>query len=275
MGCLNSGQGFDHWFGNIHFSGPCNKACYFCIGQHMMALDGENNLSEWPLAGMDKFLKSCHSRGVDDVNLTGTNTDPSLYRHLPQLVDHLRDHGFTVGVRTNGIAPLDWGLFDQVSVSFPSHEPAVYEKMMGSGPMPDMDWIARTFRGDLRVNIVLGPENWGSVVETIRWLAHRGVVSINLREPYGQPRLGNPLAGRVSQAGRRFGSPQYNFLEGRRLCNVLYWDVHYVHVESVNLYAGGRVSLDYPVTRGHAPSGQVQGQEHFQRSGRIRQQWVS
>lgn len=56
MGCLNSDGSFSHWFGNIHLSGPCNRKCYFCIGQHMMALDGENNLDTWPLKNIDGFV---------------------------------------------------------------------------------------------------------------------------------------------------------------------------------------------------------------------------
>ena len=62
MGCLNADSGFSHWFGNIHLSGPCNRACYFCIGQHMMALDPFNNLDEWPLVGLDDFVRKCQER---------------------------------------------------------------------------------------------------------------------------------------------------------------------------------------------------------------------
>lgn len=64
MGCLNYNKGFEHWFGNIHLSGPCNRACYFCIGQHMMAVDAENNLNTWPLLGIEEFVVLCQQAGI-------------------------------------------------------------------------------------------------------------------------------------------------------------------------------------------------------------------
>lgn len=53
---------------------------------------------------------------------------------------------------------------------------------------------------------------------------------------------------------------------------VTYWDVHYVEVESVNLYANGLVSETYPVTAGHHPTGFVLDQSHFG-VGRQSEQW--
>jgi hypothetical protein len=60
MGCLNDDPNhpFPHFFGNIHLSGPCNRSCYFCIGQHMMALDQENSLKRIP-TNIGKFLREC------------------------------------------------------------------------------------------------------------------------------------------------------------------------------------------------------------------------
>lgn len=57
---------------------------------------------------------------------------------------------------------------------------------------------------------------------------------------------------------------------------IAYWDVHYVEVESVNLYANGVVSEDYPVTRGHDPIyGNVKDQGNYLKSGRQQEQWLS
>lgn len=63
MGCLNSEGKFEHWFGNIHLSGRCNRSCYFCIGQHMMVLDKYNVLDKFPLDGLDEFVKQCQEKG--------------------------------------------------------------------------------------------------------------------------------------------------------------------------------------------------------------------
>jgi hypothetical protein len=56
---------------------------------------------------------------------------------------------------------------------------------------------------------------------------------------------------------------------------VTYWDVHYCEVESVNLYANGRVSLTYPITKGHDYRGKVIPQEQWgAEHGRHVEQWV-
>jgi len=276
MGCLNSEGQFSHWFGNIHLSGPCNRSCYFCIGQHMMALDSLNVLDTWPLPGIDDFIAKCLLKDVSEVNLTGSNTDPLLYEHLPELKSHLKRYipHLTFGLRTNGVLAIQhpelWSLFDKGSISFPSFRSDVYTKMMGPGQIPDLAQILKKSSWMPKINIVLGPENLPHLAETISLLSDLGVQKINVREPYGQPHIGDPLTS-FPQDSTRFGMPVYK-IHG---VDVIYWDVHYVEVESVNLYANGRVSLTYPVTKGHAPTGKVEDQSHFPKSGRVRSQWLT
>jgi sulfatase maturation enzyme AslB (radical SAM superfamily) len=270
MGCLNSQGQFAHWFGNIHLSGPCNRSCYFCIGQHMMALDSFNTLDVFPLPGLDEFIEHCRARHVQTVYLTGTNTDPLLYRHISSLFARIYTAGFRLGIRTNGIAftPERWIWFDEASVTVCSLNPKISHAMMG-GPPPDLPRILEHSRQyDLKVNIVLGPENLHEIEETLTALARMGVPRVNLREPYGQPNQSNPMRF-YRQTGTRYGMPFYDW-DGME---VLYWDVHYVEVESVNLYASGRVSEAYPITQGCSDDGRVQPQSEFT-GGRVRMQWV-
>lgn len=281
MGCLNSAGKFDHWFGNVHLSGPCNRSCYFCIGQHMMALDALDTLDTWPLPGIDEFIEACRRRGVQEVNVTGTNTEPLLYRHTKPLTDYLRGRmpGVQLGVRTNGALSNRLHLlrhYDKFSVTVCSlTNTDVNERMMG-GPAPDMvEIISATRRAgidlqDIKVNIVLGPENIDELGSTIIEFAHLGIRRVNVREPYGQPRVG------FERVCLTWGKPDH-YVYGQPTWRIMgtevtYWDVHYCEVESVNLYANGRVSEDYPITRGHDPSGQVLSQIHFP-GGRIRDQW--
>lgn len=279
MGCLNSNGNFSHWFGNIHLSGPCNRRCYFCIGQHMMALDPLNNLRGIP-KNIDTFIDVCNIKGVTEINLTGSNTDPSLYRNIPELRAYLLDRipGLTFGVRTNGVkySPAFWDHFDKGSISLTSMNPELYQRTMGCGDPPSMAGIRAVTKGKpIKVNIVLCPETVesGDIYSTISELAAIGFDTINLREPYGQPRVGHKLQmdyyRRVKDI---FGMPTYS-IDG---ASVTLWDVHYVEVESVNLYANGEVSEDYPVTRGHCPStGTVKSQDQFLSSGRMVEQWRS
>lgn len=273
MGCLNSGQGFSHWFGNIHLSGPCNRRCYFCVGQHMMALDSENNLSEWPLRGIDLFVSACLSLGVKEINLTGTNTDPSLYQRTGELAAHLRERipGLTLGIRTNGVTLGTIQHFDKGSFSITSTDADTYAETMG-GKMPDIHRLASVVENKpWKINIVLTPRGLATLAQTIRDLTEAGFRSFNLREPYGQSHIGDPLAQTYTPTRFVHGMPIYRIGPAR----VCYWDVHYCHVESINLYASGRVSVDYPITRGHSETGVVIGQEHFDGHKRRTAQWVS
>lgn len=278
MGCLNDTGIFAHWFGNIHLSGPCNRSCYFCIGQHMMALDPLNVLKSWPLPSIDTFVQEITSRGIREINVTGSNTDPLLYERTMALRSYLDQKipGLILGIRTNGIATSRYGLllfYDKGSVTVCSFDKEINGKMMG-GPPVDIVAFARAVAHfkSLKANIVLGPENVAGddLFRTIERCKAIGVEKINLREPYGQPHVGDPMAARgIKASGVVLGMPKYE-IDG---VDVTYWDVHYVEVESVNLYANGRVSLDYPVTKGHDPQGKVEPQDMFI-GGRVRQQWL-
>ena len=66
--------------------------------------------------------------------------------------------------------------------------------------------------------------------------------------------------------------PVYEYENSR----ITYWDVHYVEVESINLYANGKVSLTYPITKGRCDTtGEVLDQSFFRTSGRVRNQWAN
>jgi hypothetical protein len=241
----------------------------------MMQLDPYNNLNKFPLDGLDEFVKECLTHGVRDINLTGTNTDPLLYRHPVALKDYLLERipGLVFGCRTNGIAARShwerWRVFDKASISIPSFDDTIYKQIMGVPfdiRVQDFSPLER-----VKINVVLCPEtvNSGDIYKTVAYLS-LFPIRVNLREPYGQPHIGDPLAGLYTRVQDVLGNPAY--LVDKALFT--YWDVHYTEVESVNLYASGRVSLTYPITKGCAEDGTVLGQENFITSGRIREQWL-
>lgn len=276
MGCLNSTGQFSHWFGNIHLSGKCNRSCYFCIGQHMHGLDRIDNLDQWPLLGIDEFIAKCHEHKITEVNITGTDTDPLLYKHLAKLTLVLRDKipGAVLGIRTNGVANTDRiGCFDKGSISVTSFNEELYRKTMGQGKPPNVAALVKQFWIPLKLNIVLCPETVeggtkSDLMKTLGVANKLGFKRVNLREPYGQAHIGDPLKKSMSPVKETLGMPTYDF----HGTEVTYWDVHYVEVESVNLYANGIVSETYPVTKGHHPTGFVKDQSHFT-TGRQADQW--
>ncbi len=256
----------------------------------MMDLDPENNLDQWPLIGIDSFVEKCNERGVREVFVTGTNTDPMLYKHTAKLVSYIKSNipDSRVGIRTNAERFLKVGntmhFYDMGSVTICSFDPYIYQKMMGTGYPPDIGNLVYTcmnsymWKEPPKVNVVLGPENCGitlrasgDILNTIFKCKFAGIKRVNLREPYGQAHVGNPLESfatyRIEDV---YGQPTYD------ICgvHVTYWDVHYCEVESVNLYANGKVSEDYPITRGHSDkNGKVLDQSNFTH-GRHNEQWV-
>lgn len=287
MGCLNSNGQFNHWFGNIHLSGPCNRKCVFCIGQHMMALDPYNNLDVWPLVNIDQFVAECAKHNINEINLTGSNTDPLLYKHIFELREYLdkRVPNLKFGLRTNGADLQKFTsnieAFDKLSISITSFNPDIYKATMGVGKPPDLKELTRWVEDkDVKINIVLCPEvfenyvgyNWRDtdLFKTLKYIAKfPNIVKINVRRAYGQPALQNPFAN-FQPEKYVFGNPSYNIYG----LQVTIWDVHYTEVESVNLYANGIVSTTYPVTAGHHPSGDVKGPENFKTWGRKNEQWL-
>jgi molybdenum cofactor biosynthesis enzyme MoaA len=246
----------------------------------MMDLDKENNLSMWPLENIDNFIKELLLKDVKEIYVTGTNTDPLLYKHTAHLIEYLKNSikGSMIGVRTNGVLIKEcisaWKLYDAGSITICSLDENIYKKMMGSGRPPNLEYIVENSKhmnqDKFYINVVLGPENIYDldVLETIDKCEKVGIKKINIREPYGQPHIGDIFKGKYKPVSERFGMPVYKFGN----LEVTYWDVHYVEVESVNLYANGRVSFDYPISRGHSPTGKVMPQKEFS-YGRSRKQW--
>lgn len=293
MGCLNSKGQFNHYFSNIHMSGPCNRSCYFCIGQHMMTLDPLNNLHQWPLLGLDKFIQELNVKGINEVNVTGSNTDPLLATNLHKLKRYLSEQipDLLFGVRTNGVAilsnPERWALFNKASISLTSFNTRIYKATMGQGQPPNLAKIKELCNNGIgpswdkiKINIVLCPEllEENDILRTINELNQLGIARINLREPYGQPEIGSrfiELLDKQTEFRRKsalFGNECWDYYG----TEVVRWNVHYTEVESVNLYANGVVSTTYPVTQGCDPvNGKVEGQENFVRSGRVRPQWLT
>lgn len=79
-------------------------------------------------------MEVCQKKGIREINLTGSNTDPLLYRHIPELRGYLEAviPDLIFGVRTNGALALRrikekvWQLFDKASISITSFDPEIY-----------------------------------------------------------------------------------------------------------------------------------------------------
>jgi molybdenum cofactor biosynthesis enzyme MoaA len=239
----------------------------------MMALDSLNNLNKLP-DNLSQFLEECIKRKVKEICVTGTNTDPLLYTKTFELLSEIRFQIVVpIAIRTNGILynRAIFGDYDKASITVCSFDKEIYRKMMGSGEPPNITRILKNHpKMPIKVNIVMGPENVdnGDIFKTLDILSGMDIIRVNIREPYGQPHIGNPMPAEKFDH-HTLGMPTYRW----KGLQVTYWDVHYVEVESINLYANGRISLIYPITKGHDDKGEVHEQSYFP-GGRIQEQWL-
>jgi len=116
-------------FANILLTGSCNQRCPHCIGRVLAARALPDNLDRFPLLNLEPFLDLLVQEGIQEISLTGTNTDPQLYPHEAALLDRLRDRlpGVRLSLHTNGrlaLAKIDvFNRYDRATISIPSFRP--------------------------------------------------------------------------------------------------------------------------------------------------------
>lgn len=237
-------------FANILLSGPCNLRCPYCIGRQVDPRFNRDNLDEFPLRNLEPFVELLRRHGVRQVVLTGTNTDPQLYRHEARLIAWLREQipGVQLSLHTNGQLALKkiaaFNLYDRVSLSLPSFDPGTYARMTGSRRVPDLAAILRESRVPVKVSCVLDEANAGEMAGFLARCRALGVRRAVLRQLYGDPRQWELPAGlRLVGSYRR--NPVYDW-EGME---VTYWRFEDTASTSLNLFSDGSISSEYLLTR--------------------------
>ena len=238
-------------FANILFAGPCNRACPFCIGRLMPDRVNVDNLDVFPPRGLEAFIDAVNGERVRDIVLTGTTTDPQLYRHEGRLLALLRERlhpGARIAVHTNGVLALRkidvFNRYDRACVSFPSFVPATYARMMGSRRVPDLAAILRAAAIPVKVSCVVNEANAGEIDEFLAECHRIGVRRLVLRRLFGETRQWDILHG--LPLTRRFqGNPVYDF----HGMEVTYWDFDLTGMRSLNLFADGTLGTSYLITR--------------------------
>lgn len=240
-------------FANVLFAGPCNRSCPWCIGKALPAAVNVDNLDVFPPAGIEALIATVNEHQIPDVVLTGTISDPQLYRHEAALVRLLRERlhpRARLSLHTNGVLvvkKLDvLALYDRACISFPSFVPDTYAAMMGSAKVPDLARIAHESPIPIKVSCVVDTPN---VDERDAFLAECfriGVRRVVFRKLFGETRswpLPSSLA--MRRPTRHFkGNPVYD-LEG---VEVTVWDFDASECRSVNLFPDGTLGTSYLLT---------------------------
>ena len=234
-------------FANILFAGPCNRCCPFCIGKQLPARVNVNNLDLFPPRNLDALIDEVNRLGIRHIVLTGTLTDPQLYRHEARLLDRLRARvstGAQISLHTNGVLALrKMGVFnqyDKACISFPSFRPDTYAKMMGARRVPDLAAIVAHSRIPIKVSCVVNEHNAGEIEGFLKQCRAIGVRRLVLRRIYGDRREWPILRGVLARSHYR-GNPVYD-IDGME---VTYWDFELTTSSSINLFADGTLGSSY------------------------------
>jgi molybdenum cofactor biosynthesis enzyme MoaA len=204
-------------FANILFAGPCNLRCPYCIGQQVAPKLRQDNLHEFPLKNLARFVELIRRHRIREVVFTGTTTDPQLYRHEARLLSWLRAHlptGVRFSLHTNGRLALQkmevFNLYQRVTVSFPSFNPKTYRKLMGGDTVPDLAEIVRQATVPVKVSATLTPANAGEFDDFLARCRNIGIRRVVYRQLFGKTRQW-PLFERLPVAGSYRGNPVYDY----------------------------------------------------------------
>lgn len=238
-------------FANILFSGHCNARCPFCIGRQIDPRLNENNLSLFPPRNLEKFVEMIWQHQIKQVILTGSNTDPQLYRYEERLLRLLREQtppGTQLVLHTNGrLASHKMRIFNQynrASVSLPSFEPATYRKMMGVPNPPDLREILRLSAIPVKISCVVCDDNALEIIRFLERCLETGVQRLVLRKLYGESRSWEEL---LPECLELAGIQEYR---GNPVCSyrgmeVTLWDFETTASTSLNLFSSGLISDQY------------------------------
>jgi molybdenum cofactor biosynthesis enzyme MoaA len=239
-------------FANILFAGPCNQRCPYCIRQQVDPALNRDNLSRWPPRNLERFAALLRQHRVRQIVLTGTTTDPQLYRHEARLVGWLRERvpEAQLSLHTNGqlaLSKMDvFNLYDRATVSFPSFDPDTFAAMCGTRRMPDLAAIVRAARIPVKISCVIGEPNAHQVEGFIARCAEIGVRRLALRRLYGDARRWDILPDQVPVATYR-NNPVYL----HRGIEITHWRFDTTTSTALNLFSDGSISTEYLLTRPH------------------------
>ncbi|MCK6629281.1 MAG: radical SAM protein [Anaerolineae bacterium] len=260
-------------FANILFAGPCNLRCPYCIGQQVNPALNRNNLNEFPLRNLDRFVELIKQHRVTEIVFTGTTTDPQLYRHEARLLQWLREHlpsyptsymdkydslpgpspkrgreQMRYSLHTNGqlaLRKMDvFNQYDRVCISFPSFKPDTYQKLMGSSRMPDLAEIMRQAVVPVKISCVLTEHNNRELIEFLDRCGAIGIKRVVLRQLYGDNSLWT-LPEQLIPCSVYRGNPVYSY----HGMEVTFWRFDQTTSTSLNLFSNGAISPHYLLTQ--------------------------
>ncbi len=239
-------------FASLLFAGPCNARCPFCIGKQVDPHLNTANLDTYPPRGLERWMGLIWEHNIRQVTISGTTTDPQLYRHEERLLAHLRQHlpGHTqFALHTNGRLALRkmavFNQYDRASLSIPSFEAQTYRRMMGVSGPPDIENILQNTIIKIKISCVISDENRSQTSQFLAHCARLGIRRVALRKLYGEARPWAALLPLedlgLAQSGAYRSNPVYDY----RGMEVTLWDFEQTESCAINLFSDGSISMNY------------------------------
>jgi molybdenum cofactor biosynthesis enzyme MoaA len=244
-------------FANILFSGPCNASCYFCIGQEVDPRFTQNNLKDYPLRNLTQFIALIQEYKIQQVVLTGTNTDPQLYQHEAKLLGELRSQlpsETQISLHSNGRLAAQkieiFNQYDRATLSIPSFHPDTYQKMMGVPGPPDLGAIQAKGSIPIKLSCLVSKENGGEIPRVLAHCRALGLPRVVLRKRFGERKPWDALIAFESIGMTYQHTYRNNPVFDLGGLQITLWDFHQSTSRSINLYASGEIRRDYLIAPG-------------------------
>lgn len=238
-------------FGNILFSGPCNQKCPFCIGHQLTKTP--NNLRKEILESLDEFISLLKQSKTSKIILTGTRTDPQLYKYEENLLNRLRSSlpNIHISLHTNGLLAIPkiktFRMYDSCTISINSFQPETYSKLHGVKQMPNLKNILKQAPNvPIKLSCVLTEDNVHQVEEYLQIAKELGIKRIALRHIYSDDRRW-PIKAFENKTPMKYhqNNPVYDF-DGLQ---VTHWIFDNTSGRSLNLFSDGTLSDKYLLTK--------------------------
>jgi len=258
-------------FANINLLGKCTLDCNFCLGK-----DLEKEFSKYDFnkvhfdawSRFEEFLGWCRNGLVKQLYITGQNTDPTCYKYIHELVDYLKEQGFYVGVRSNGMIP-DLALFnacttcteDAVGLTMLTRDPDRFFFLTGRRSMPEWEKLIPKITVPLRMAIVVTQNNAPEVLDLIQYISQfrnvryvqlRRVSTITRRRDWKPAqdefeKLAKEIDASFTKLDEYETAPIYS-IYGMR---VSLWRTILTTANSWNYFVNGVLSSEYEIIRGY------------------------
>ena len=201
--------------------------------------------------------------------MTGSNTDPSTYKYLHELILYLKEEGFTVGIRTNGYFDLTRQseilkeLNGTVSYSIQSLKPETNKKITGTSRIPDWDNIIPNSGDNVRATIVVNRYNVGEIYEMLKYLSKfDNIKYIQLRSIYAETGGFKRKYAKDIQAFKDLSEDikkKFEYVKSFKNCpiykicgkEVVLWDLGENTINANNYYTDGSLHQNYYVVAGY------------------------